>query len=125
MPPEWTVTVANEEGYGDRKCSGVNTYVELNAGRKHSCERCTSACDFTPTYGIGYNARNNNCVTYAHDVWEELTGEDLWTGFLWDDPETMCNSIKKANGGAASNVGSGGGGGTGGGSSGSSGSCYK
>ena len=113
---------AGRKGTAAGNADGVNTDAELKAGRKHSCERCTSVCDFAPTFGYGYNARNNNCVTYAHDVWEDLTGEDLGTGILWDDPETMCKSIKNANDGEPSNIGGGTGGGGGGGGG---GSCCK
>lgn len=111
-------------GYGGVNTSGVQTDVELNAGRGFSFERCTETCNFSPRVTPGYGWYGNNCATYATSIWLDTSGEHLnavdWYG--GDHPDQVCTSISNANGGLPTNCSSGTCGPTGDGSSGSSGS---
>ena len=90
-------------GYGGCNSKGVHMDVELKAGRKHTCERCIIVSTFTPTFNFGYDWYNKNCSTYAHDSWQELTGEYLESEAWWggDHPDALCQSITNMNGGSA------------------------
>jgi hypothetical protein len=48
--------------------------------------------------GFGYNWRNNNCASYAKDVWQAYTGEYYNTGNpIWYSPGGLRGAIDYAN----------------------------
>jgi RHS repeat-associated protein len=86
-------------GNGDKSISGVRIDTEKND--HYDVERHI-IIKTKPIIPIdrGYNPINNNCTTYAEEVWRLNTGESLsinkW-GWAWHDPATLLESIKEAN----------------------------
>jgi RHS repeat-associated protein len=93
-------------GYGHPAASSSGVLVNMEVGRSYSAQRCVQVPTFTPTINAGYNARNNNCATYAASEWKRVSGESLSvrgsvfgvTGYF-DSPEVLVNSISQANAG--------------------------
>ncbi len=85
-------------GYGK---NGSGVYIDREINRPYDAERRVLLNDppIIPN-SSGYAPINNNCSTYAADVWLLNTGENLNTqiwGVGWDDPTTLSESIQDAN----------------------------
>jgi RHS repeat-associated protein len=89
-------------GYGHPAANSSGVLVNMEKNRTPVAKRCVTVQTYTPTINAGYDARNNNCATYADSEWKRVSGESLpdrdsilFVGY--DSPSVLINSINQAN----------------------------